>query len=156
MRQGEVDLDASIGLSVKQASAALRGAMGAALRPLSLTVPQYACLEQLGQRPGLSAAELARSVFVTRQSMHAVLQGLQERGLLTRPGTAPHGRALPTELTGPGAALLARASRAVSAVEQRMVRDLPAERIAQLRADLAACVAALGDPEGAPGDPAGD
>lgn len=76
---------------LKQASAALRAAMDAALRPQQLTVPQYACMELLGQRPGLSNAELARGAFVSRQSMNLVLRGLQERGLVTRPAP-PHTR----------------------------------------------------------------
>jgi DNA-binding MarR family transcriptional regulator len=117
--------------------------MDTALRPLELTVPQYACLELLGHRPGLSAAELARSAFVTRQSMHAVLLGLEDRGLLTR--AAPQGRALPTELTPAGRSLLASARTAVADVEARMARSLSAESQQRLRADLDACTAALTD-----------
>ncbi|MQA34807.1 MarR family winged helix-turn-helix transcriptional regulator [Modestobacter roseus] len=143
MTQPAVHLETSVGLALKQAAAALRTAMDAALRPLDLGVSQYACLEQLRHRPGLSAAELARATFVTRQSMHAVLQGLQERGLLTRPATAPAGRALPTELTTAGASLLDRASRAVAEVEQRMLTALSAPAAARLQQDLLACVAAL-------------
>ncbi|MDU0287642.1 MarR family winged helix-turn-helix transcriptional regulator [Saccharothrix longispora] len=145
MEQERVDLDSSVGYVLKQAAAALRGAMEAALRPLGLSVPQYACLELLGQRPGLSAAELARGAFVTRQSMHGVLQGLQDRGLLTRPATAPQGRALPTLLTDEGTRLLALAGRAVAEVERRMLHALPAGGPQRLRDDLAACAAALGD-----------
>jgi DNA-binding MarR family transcriptional regulator len=138
-----VQLDTSVGYALKQAATALRTAMESALRPLELSVTQYACLELLGQRPGLSAAELARGVFVTRQSMQGVLAGLQERGLSTRPVTAPHGRALPTALTPAGSALLDRASRAVAAVEERMLAALPADSVVRLQADLLACVAAL-------------
>lgn len=143
MMQEQVDLDSSVGYALKHAAAALRAAMDAALRPLALNVPQYACLELLGQRPGLSAAELARGAFVTRQSMHTVLQGLQERGLLTRPATAPQGRALPTQLTEHGTHLLRQASRAVADVERRMLHTLPASTHERLREDLSACTTAL-------------
>lgn len=143
MSSGTVHLDSSVGYALKQAAAALRAAMDAALRPLDLTVPQYACLELLGQRPGLSAAELARGAFVTRQSMHGVLRGLEDRGLLDRPAAAPHGRALPTALTPAGADVLARASRAVAGVEARMLDGLAPGAATRLRDDLAACVAAL-------------
>ncbi|MBM9469287.1 MarR family winged helix-turn-helix transcriptional regulator [Nakamurella leprariae] len=146
MEQERVEVESSIGLAIKQASVALRGAMEAALRPLALTVSQYACLEQLGQRPGISASELARSVFVTRQSMQTLLQGLLDRGLLTRPDSPPAGRALPAELTEAGAALLDQASRVVAQVERRMLAGLPSGHLDRLRADLAACVAALVDP----------
>jgi DNA-binding MarR family transcriptional regulator len=145
MTQGVGDLGLSVGYTLKQAAAALRAAMEAGLRPLGLSVPQYACLELLGQRPGLSAAELARGAFVTRQSMHAVLLGLEERGLLARAASAPQGRALPTRLTPAGRDILTEASGIVAAVERRMTEALTADRRERLRADLAACAAALGD-----------
>jgi len=53
------DLALAVGYVLKQAATALRTAMEAVLRPLALTVPQYACLELLGQRPGLTSSELA-------------------------------------------------------------------------------------------------
>jgi len=137
------DLAGSVGYVLKQAASALRGAMDAALRPLGLTVSQYACLEVLGQRPGLSNAELAKAVFVTRQSMNVVLRGLEEHGLVTRATVAPHGRALPTELTATGRRQLAAASAAVRAVERQMLTTLPAAAQSRLLADLAACAAAL-------------
>jgi DNA-binding MarR family transcriptional regulator len=150
MTQGVGDLGQSVGYTLKQAAAALRAAMDAELRPLGLTVPQYACLELLGQRPGLSAAELARGAFVTRQSMHAVLLGLAERGLLARAATAPQGRALPTELTDAGRQALERASATVAGIERRMTDALTPAARQRLRADLAACAAALGGPQPAP------
>lgn len=137
------ELEESVGYVLKQAATALRGAMDAVLRPLDLTVPQYACLELLGQRAGLSNAELARSAFVTRQSMNLVLRGLQDRGLVTRPATAPHGRVLPTQLTAAGREQLKAASGAVRHVEQQMLSPMNAPRQRRLRRDLAACVAAL-------------
>lgn len=133
----------SVGYVLKQAAAALRAALDAALRPLELTVPQYACLELLGQRPGLSNAELARGAFVTRQAMHGVLRGLQDRELLTRPATAPRGRALPTQLTPAGRERLHTASTVVRAVERQMLTTLSPVDQRRLRGDLAACAAAL-------------
>jgi len=143
MTQEVGDLDFSVGYALKRATAALRAAMDAGLRPLGISVPQYSCLEQLGQRPGLSVAELARGTFVTRQSMHALLLGLEERGLLARAATAPQGRALPTELTEAGRALLGRASRVVAAIEHRMTAALPAAERRRLLAALTGCAEAL-------------
>jgi len=137
------DLEEVVGYVLKQAAAALRAAMDAALRPLDLTVPQYACLELLGQRPGLSNSDLARGAFVTRQSMNGVLRGLQDRGLVTRPATVPHGRALPTQLTPAGYEQLHAASATVRAIEQRMLSTLPSAHHRRLHDDLALCAAAL-------------
>jgi DNA-binding MarR family transcriptional regulator len=102
--------------------------MDAVLRPLQLTVPQYSCLELLGQRPGLSNAGLARGTFVTRQSMNVVLQGLEARGLVTRPATAVRGRELPAVLTEAGREQLHAASTAVRSVEKKMCTGLSPER----------------------------
>ena len=84
-----------MGYALKRAQAALRAAMDEALFPLGLTVAQYSCLELIGERPGVSSAELARGMFVSRQSMNLVLRGLQERGLVKRPSAAPRARSLP-------------------------------------------------------------
>jgi DNA-binding MarR family transcriptional regulator len=136
-------LDKSVGYLLKRAATSLRSALDAALRPLDLTVPQYACLELLGQRPGLSNAELARGVFVTRQSMNGVLRGLQDRGLVTRPAAAPSGRALPGNLTPAGRRLLRVASAKVRAVEKQMLANLTQAGQNRLCRDLTACIAAL-------------
>ncbi|MFE2428995.1 MarR family winged helix-turn-helix transcriptional regulator [Streptomyces sp. NPDC059373] len=137
------DVTERLGYRLKRAAAALRGAMDRALREYGLTVPQYACLELLDQRPGLSNAELARGTFVTRQSMNVVLRGLQEAGLLTRPATTDHGRALPAHLTEEGHGRLAAARSAVYAIDQRMTDAVPKPRLAELLADLDHMAAAL-------------
>ncbi|HZO67237.1 MAG TPA: MarR family transcriptional regulator [Kribbellaceae bacterium] len=133
-------VEEAVGYVLKQAAVALRNSMDAALRPLHLTVPQYACLELLGQRPGLSNAELARGAFVTRQSMNVVLRGLEARGLVTRPETAPRGRELPTALTETGREHLQAASAAVRNVEKKMCAGLTPAHQRDLRKSLTACV----------------
>jgi len=139
------ELDQAVGYVLKRAAVALRAAMDVALRPLQLTVPQYACLELLGQRPGQSNAELARGTFVTRQSMNQVLRGLQERGLVSRPATAAHGRALPTQLTPDGQRVLRTASTAVARVQRRMLAPLTFDGQQRLQHDLATCADAVTD-----------
>ncbi len=137
-------VDSAVGYLLKQAAVALRSAMDSTLRPLRLTVTQYACLELLGQRPGLSNAELARGAFVTRQSMNVVLRGLEERGLVTRPATAPHGRELPTELTPAGRDHLDAASAAVLGVQTAMCAGLTPARQQALLEALGTCIRNLG------------
>lgn len=144
-------LDQVVGYVLKRAAVALRAALDAALRPVGLTVPQYACLELLGQHPGLSNADLARGAFVSRQSMNLVLRGLQNHGLLTRPEQAPHGRALPAQLTAAGREQLLAAGVVARAVEQQMLSALSAADQNRLLADLAACTAALAPTPGASG-----
>jgi len=137
------DVTRRLGYRVKRTAAALRGAMDKALREYDLTVPQYACLELLEQQPGLSNADLARGTFVTRQSMNVVLRGLQDSGLITRPATTEHGRALPAHLTEQGYRSLAAARAAVYAIDQRMTAVVPEHRLADLLADLDRMAAAF-------------
>lgn len=139
------DVTEHVGYRLKRAAAALRGAMDRALRDHGLTVPQYSCLELLDERPGLSSAELARGTFVTRQSAHVVLRGLEDAGLLARAAQAGHGRALPVRLTPAGRERLHAARGAVYAVESRMIEAVPARRLAALLADLDTMAAALGE-----------
>lgn len=138
-------VEESVGYALKKAASALRAAMDAALRPLDLTVPQYACLEILRQKPGLSGSELARAVFVSRQSMNLVLRGLERRGLLTRPAVAVHGKALPTELTPAGREHLHAAHQAVGVVESKLLAALAPDVQRRLLTDLTAIASALGD-----------
>ena len=146
VRTAGVDLDASLGYLLKQAASTLRSSMDAALRPLGLTVPQYACLELLAQRPGLSNSELARGAFVTRQSMNVLLRGLERDGFVSRPAEPPAtGRALPVQLTTLGRERLAVASSAARAVEERMLAQLDADQQETLRALLTATVTALNE-----------
>lgn len=142
---GVGNLNDAVGYVLKRAASALRAALEVALRPLELTVPQYACLELLGQRPGLSNAELARGAFVSRQAMNGVLRGLQDRGLVTRPAQVEHGRSRPTALTDAGRQRLYPASVAVRAVEERMLAGVGEEARRRLLDDLTGCVAALGE-----------
>lgn len=58
--------------------------MDARLRADNLTVPQYATRELLAQRPGLSNADLARGVLVSRPATHQLLAGLKEANLALR------------------------------------------------------------------------
>ena len=138
-----IHLETSLGYLVKETSSALRVSMEAVLRPLGMSITHYSCLELLAQRPGLSNSELARGAFVTRQSMNVLLQSLEKVGLVSRPGQAPSGRVLPTQLTDAGREQLAVASAAVRAVEDRMKSGLSAAEQDQLRMLLARCVSSL-------------
>ncbi|MEO8263053.1 MAG: MarR family transcriptional regulator [Pseudolysinimonas sp.] len=133
----------SIGYLVKHAQAALHSRMEDALRPLGLSVSQYACMVLVHEQPGISASELARGAFVTRQSMNALLRALIERGLVRRPVRADTGRALPTELTATGTELLGRAEILVSEVQDRMLSRLAAAERRALEGSLLACIDAL-------------
>lgn len=141
-----VDLDTSLGYLLKQAASVLRSEMDTALRPLGVSLPQYACLELLAQRPGLSASELARGSFVSRQSMNVLLQAMERDGLVSRPDRPVSGRVLPFQLTEAGRRVLDSASTAAKAVDDRMGADLDAADRAHLHRLLEACISSLSGP----------
>jgi DNA-binding MarR family transcriptional regulator len=141
-----VDLETSLGYLLKQASSSLHSALEAVLRPLGMSVTHYSCLELLAQRPGLSNSELARGAFVSRQSMNVLIQSLERDGFVTRPSTAPVGKALPTQLTPLGRRNLAKATVAVKAVEERMLAGLDTDSRADARRILTNFVISLEPP----------
>jgi DNA-binding MarR family transcriptional regulator len=143
--EGSRQVEERVGYVLKKAANVLRGAMDNALRPLDLTVPQYACLTLLQQKPGLSGSELARAIFVSRQSMNLVVKGLERRELLTRSTVPRRGKALPIELSQAGLDKLAAANAATSAVEKKMSTALTPSGERRLLADLTTCVAVLSD-----------
>ena len=135
----------TVGYVLKQAQSLLHQRMEEALRPLDLTVSHYSCLHHLRLEPGISAADLARRTFVTRQSMNVMLQQLVDRGLVSRPTRADSGRALPSALTTAGVRALDSAQGLVDDVERRMLSGLGTSGQDALARGLAACVQALAD-----------
>lgn len=113
--------------------------MDEALRPLGLSVPQYACLQALHDSPGITSSELARRAFVSRQSMNVLLRGLVKRGLVERSTDRGPRRELAATLTQPAVALLAGARGRVAAITQRMTADLDDRQLDQFRDALASC-----------------
>lgn len=137
-------LNQAIGYRLKQVEALLRVSMDEVLRPMGLTVSQYACLELIAQQPGLSNAELARDAFVSRQSMNLVLRGLQDRGLVQRPSTVDRGRSRPSRLTSAGEELVQRAGVAVAEIEECMAHSLDEGQRWEILAVLDRCAENLG------------
>ncbi|WP_035855819.1 MarR family winged helix-turn-helix transcriptional regulator [Cryptosporangium arvum] len=135
-----------LGVLIKETQAILHQRMDEVLRPLGLTVPQYACLQALHDTPGITGSELARRVFVSRQSTNIVLQGLEKRGLIVRSEDQGPRRERATELTDTAVALLGQARAGVAAVAVRMTGGLSPADADRLHALLSTCRDALAGP----------
>ncbi|MFF3568489.1 MarR family winged helix-turn-helix transcriptional regulator [Nocardia jiangxiensis] len=135
-----------IGYLIKQAQQTFHRACEERLRPLGLTMSQYAVLRALADVPGAPAAELARRTFVTRQSLRDVLNGLQKAGLATVADQPSTGRARPVTLTESGRAQLDRADAIVLDIDNRMTADLAPADLRQLAALLTTCIESLAEP----------
>ena len=141
------DYEHSLGYLVKKTQQALRHAMDRALAAVGLTTPQYAALSALSSETALSNAELARRCFVTPQTMHQMIGGLEARGLTQRSRHPEHGRIVEVGITETGTELLEEAHRRVSAVEAKMAQDITAAEKEQVTGVLRRCCLALEDRE---------
>jgi DNA-binding MarR family transcriptional regulator len=120
-RDKEAGVKSLLGYKLKKTQHALRLHMDEALRALDLTTPQYAVLAQLELKPGASNAALARSAFITAQTMHGIVSNLEKRGLIQRKSDASHGRILCAELTDQGHKVVTQAHNMIRDVEERML-----------------------------------
>lgn len=146
MQDGSRAAPEELGVLIKETQAILHQRMDEVLRPLGLSVPQYACLQALLDTPGITSSELARRAFCSRQAMNVLLQGLQRRGLVERSGNpGPRGERA-TVLTATAPALVRRARAEVAKVVTTMTGDVPAADLRRLRALLVSCRDALRDP----------
>jgi len=135
----ELGLKSLLGYKLKKTQHALRLHMDEALRALDLTTPQYAVLAQLELKPGASNAALARSAFITAQTMHGIVSNLEKRVLIQRKSDASHGRILCTELTDQGHKIVAQAHDMIRAVEARMLATVSSEHKLLLEKLLLEC-----------------
>ncbi|MEU7638045.1 MULTISPECIES: MarR family winged helix-turn-helix transcriptional regulator [unclassified Streptomyces] len=132
-----------LGSSIKRAEQALNGAKNAALKPAGLTVPQYAALLHSSERPGISAAALARACGVTPPTMNTVLKNLQERGLIERTPHEWHRNILEIRLTDEGRAVMENADARAVRVERALAAEFTDEERAALVGLLGRCAALL-------------
>lgn len=123
----EIGVKSFLGYKLKKTQHALRLHMDEALKALELTTPQYAVLAQLELKPGASNAALARSAFITAQTMHGIVSNLERRALIQRKSNAFHGRILCAELTDQGYRIVELAHEMIRVVESRMLRSISKE-----------------------------
>lgn len=134
-----MDMQREIGYLLKRAQQALRGHIDAALRPQSITTPQYSVLSSLEAGAGLSSAELARRSFVTPQTMNEIVSLMEHRGLVARRRANDNARVRITELTTTGRSSLADCHRKVREIQKRMLAGIETRDLARLSALLELC-----------------
>lgn len=140
---GEPTAAHGLGVLIKEMQVVLNQRMNESLRPLGLTVSQYACLHALADTPGITGSELARRAFVSRQSMNVLIRGLEERGLIERSEEPGPRRERATNLTPAAATVLMQARSAVGEVTETMTAPLDPDELTALCALLATCRDAL-------------
>jgi DNA-binding MarR family transcriptional regulator len=138
-------LEDRLGTYLRRGEQALMAEKHRVLRPLGLTVPQYAVLHALSVSP-LSGAQLARVCGVTPQSMASLLATLESKKLIERSPSDVHTQVLVSRLTRSGHAHFRKADAAALAVEARLSAEFTAEEEASLRDMLQRAVKTLAAP----------
>lgn len=134
---------------IKQVELAVRARIDEIVRPAGLTTSQYTALSVLERHADMSSAQLARSSFVTAQSMADIITALEERRLIERHRDRTDRRRLVVALTDEGRALLDRCRPDIAALEAIMLDGLSVPQTKELRAVLAACYANVSGEPGA-------
>ncbi len=131
---------------VKQVELAVRARLDEIVRPAGLTTAQYTALSVLERHTDMSSAQLARSSFVTAQSMADMITALEGRRLIERHRDRSDRRRLVVALTDAGRALLDRCRPDVAALEATMLSGLSVTQTKALRAALTICYGNLSHP----------
>ena len=135
----EIKITGLLSYKLKQTQHSLRLHMDEALKTLDLTTPQYGVLAQLELRSGISNADLARSSFITAQTMHGIVSNLEKRNLVKRKSDPQHGRILCTELTKQGMKVVQQAHKIIRGVETAMTSTITEDNKVLLEQLLLAC-----------------
>lgn len=91
-----------------------------------MTPGQFGVVSLIGANPGLTQSALARAVGIERSTMVAVIDSLQDRGLVERRPSPVDRRSYALVLTLAGATLLDRLTPLVRAHERNVARRLSA------------------------------
>ena len=92
-----------------------------------VTPGQFGVLVLIGSNPGASQSTIAKAIGVERSTMVAVIDRLQERGLVSREVSEVDRRSYALKLTADGAALTTRLGKRVRDHERRIASALSGE-----------------------------
>ena len=132
------ELAGRLGYLLKHAQLALAGLTAAALAPSGITGRQLAVLIAIDGAAPLSQAEAAGRLGVDRTTMVALIDELEEAGLVRRQRDPADRRKNVVVLTAAGRATLVTATTASEAAERQFLGPLPPAQAAALRAALQA------------------
>lgn len=115
------ELDDLLGFHLRLAQAALYRDFAASLAKVDLTQRQFATLELVRANPGASQVDLANILSLDRPAMMAVVDRLEQRGLVLRERSASDRRRQEIRLTEAGQVLLENAARRVRRHDARFL-----------------------------------
>ncbi|WP_068166426.1 MarR family winged helix-turn-helix transcriptional regulator [Rhodococcus phenolicus] len=135
-------LDDRLGTHIRRISRLIIDAKAAALRPLDLTVPQYATLLSVRHLEPTSAAQLARTGQGTPQATATMLSTLESKGLISRRPSPMHQKLVEVRLTTLGTKVIEEADDLAAGIEAKLRAGIGEDlfdsvlRIEQIAKDL--------------------
>jgi DNA-binding MarR family transcriptional regulator len=129
-------LDANVGYQLRMAYVAIRRHFETAMERLELTQKQTGVLWLIDANGGVSQIALANELGMDRASMMAIVDRLQERGLIVRKRSSEDGRRQELYVTAKGRKVLSQAKSAIQIHEKWITNRFSAK-------DLNALVGAL-------------
>jgi DNA-binding MarR family transcriptional regulator len=115
----------------------LRDAEAPVLARAGLTMWEYVTLARLARAPAESQQALAATMGYDKTRLIALLDGLEQRELITRAPEPPDRRAHKVRLTAAGRRRFDAAQRGIRALEEELLSPLPAADRDTLRDALA-------------------
>lgn len=125
-------LDEMLGFQLRLAYIAISRNFAAALQNIDLTQKQTGVLWLIGANEGVSQITLANELGMDRASMMAIVDRLEDRGLIVRERSQSDGRRQELYLTPKGRRTLSQCKTAIAAHEQRITRQFTAAELATL------------------------
>jgi DNA-binding MarR family transcriptional regulator len=129
-------LASRLGYLLKHAQLRLAGLTASALAPLGISGRQCAVLIAIDSRVPLSQQEVAGRLGVDRTTMVALIDELEDKGLVQRRQDPDDRRKNVVALTEVGRTTLRQATQATDGAERRFLGSLSDEQTAQLRVAL--------------------
>lgn len=125
-----------LGFHIRMAQVAIYRDFATSMAAFALTQKQFAVLELIARNPGVSQIDLAAALGTDRATMMALVDRLDQRGLIARRVSQADRRRQELALTGAGMDLLTAARARVAEHEQRFQARFSEGELAQLVAGL--------------------
>jgi DNA-binding MarR family transcriptional regulator len=129
-------LPALIGYNLRRAQTAVFQDFSHSLKDCNITPGQFGVLILIQANSGLNQTRLGNALGIDRSTVVAVIDRLEERGLVERAPAPTDRRSYALGLSDQGVALLRRARGLVEAHERRIAQDLNPTEQKQLKALL--------------------
>ena len=125
------DLGGMLGFHMRMAYVTISRRFSEAMTHLDLTQKQTGVLWLIGANAGASQITLATALDMDRASMMAIVDRLQDRGLIVRERSPHDGRRQELYLTPKGRKVLLQSKTAMSAHEQDLIERFDEQELAQ-------------------------